>query len=340
MRKLIAYIVLGILLFIYIVSMKTTFMNKVSDYINVEDISILKSDKYRYGDLYGLSYLPDYKFLFTPYQIETFSKGNNNKNLYIIGDSYVHHGKIHTNNFKNIDTLILADWRTGSIPYKLDTTQTNILIIESTERFFLNRFIDSTRLFYALDNQESELVPEKTFATKLESFISTKEINDHLEYLLFDYAMFTPFKELKANINYKCFDRLPANICLSDDKKYLMLGETIDTSLLTSSFKYIDSKTLANVIVNCNKYINFYLSKGFDKVYLSIIPSYASIIGYRNYQYNNLIPLINCNPNRNFDVIDIYDDFNASDKQLYHYSDTHWNSAGLQIWVDKVNERL
>ncbi len=315
-------------------------MHFVLKYSIIEQIPLLAGTNNSFGGLYGMSFLSDFKSPFTPYHLDSIPDGNDKISLHLIGDSYLAN-KVTSGNFINTSSMFFADWRDKPVNFTIDSTKFNILIIESTERYLLTRFLNKETLYHPFSNSSTVYNPYyQSITSKLESIVASREIDNNLNYLFFDFEILTPIKEFKADFNYHYFNRLPANIYVSDDKKYLFLGETIDSSLQTSAFKKISSDELNQLINNINEYTENYMNKGFNKVYLSIIPNPVSILGYRKQEYNNLITKIENSSQRKFETINVFNEFKESNKQLYHYSDTHWNSAGLQMWVDKVNTTI
>jgi hypothetical protein len=79
---------------------------------------------------------------------------------------------------------------------------------------------------------------------------------------------------------------------------------------------------------------------GYTQVYLSIIPNAASIYNYEGKKYNHLIERIQQHPNLKMPVIDAYKTLSKADVNIFHYSDSHWNVIGQQLWIDELNNAL
>ena len=80
--------------------------------------------------------------------------------------------------------------------------------------------------------------------------------------------------------------------------------------------------------------------KGFDEIYLAIIPNPVTIINPTLSNYNELIPTIHKVDTLRMKILDIYSIFKQNPSAYYAKSDSHWNSAGLQLWLDGFNKRL
>ncbi len=152
----------------------------------------------------------------------------------------------------------------------------------------------------------------------------------------------TPLKEFKADTYYALFGRAGKGAYVSDDKKYLLYDLTIDTIYKQSSFKPIEKEELDGIISTLNNIYDLYRSKGFDEVYIAIIPNPVSIL-YPNYHglvYNNLTTLVQSNKALKCKVIDANMPFKQTRQQIYCTSDSHWNFNGEKIWLSVVNNAL
>jgi len=87
-------------------------------------------------------------------------------------------------------------------------------------------------------------------------------------------------------------------------------------------------------------YISADRAKGFDYVFLSIIPSTATILEKNNPGYNRLIPSLYSHPALKIPVIDVYGLFRDTPIDIFAKGDTHWNAAGFYLWLDKFNAVL
>ncbi|WP_461461478.1 hypothetical protein [Mucilaginibacter sp.] len=313
----------------------------------------IRSDRWRYGDLFGLCYLPEYKF-----ELEPFKKYERirpiratGRLLYIIGDSYLA-DKSLSGAFDGFDNVFFLDRRFPFGPITLDNTKQNILIMEFAERNLVDYEINQTaeslwtkkelanRLNYSsasVSGRDNSTV-QTGIAERLNKILFNKDLSRNLELLLFDDKIFTPVKEVKAQLNYKMFNRLSNDIAVSTDKKRLLMNITVDTAYRQSDFRTIQDSEVSKLLVNLNAAQNYYRSIGFKKVYLSVIPNAASVYDDRRMTYNHLLERVE--KYNHFPVISIYREFKHSQANLYYRSDTHWNPLGLDIWVAETNRAL
>lgn len=346
MRKIFSIIIFGFFSAVYLISSNGYLMKKIAPF-RYEMNSPLGSDKYRYGDLFGLSYLPEYKIVPEKKVIPHCDyERPGNVNLFMICDSYIW-GFVKTDSiFCNVNKMEILRWARGEkIEEKLDSTFKNILIIEVSERYARQFLPDTTGVFSSLIVQkENENLNFKraseTLSDKILRYLYNKDINQNLEFNLFDYRFLTPFKEAKAELNYRLFGRTSKDVAVLPDKAYLFYGPTIDSTKNTSSFNSVSETEVSALITCINSEYKHFKMLGFDEVYLSIIPNPVSILDPDLGRYNNLVERIQNRKDLNVPVIDIFKLFKDAHYQIFYKSDSHWNYDGLQIWVNQVNEIL
>jgi len=105
--------------------------------------SILHSDKYTYGDLYGISYLPDFKMykdtLGVPKPV--LSSIEKDIELFVVGDSYFYSSfELVPGYFERTKSLQFYKWDHQPVqPVELAKNPTRkVLLVESVERNVLN----------------------------------------------------------------------------------------------------------------------------------------------------------------------------------------------------------
>ena len=366
MRKIIGALIFMLSLVILLASMNQTLINKLKqdryfDHLNTPGTNksswyyrlLVRSDRWRYGDLYGLCYLPDYKFKLEPFKKypKNFRKKASNKILYIVGDSYLA-DKTLSGAFPQFDDVIFLDRRFPFGPIVLDSTKQNYLVLETSERNLINFNFDKTfeAKWTTMDLKARAnfniLTPArspafylpKTFWERLNNTLFNKNLSRNLELLLFDDKIFTPLKELKASINYKLFNRVDKDVAISTDKTRLLMNLTVDTASRLSGFRIIPEKEIDTIVSNLSTACNYYQSIGFKKVVLSIIPNPVSVYDEKRMRYNRLIQRVE-QANR-FTLLDIYNTFKSSNDNLYYRSDTHWNPKGFDLWVDMMKNNM
>ena len=296
-----------------------------------------------HGDLTGMSYL-DYVQTFKAekvnYDFGKYTVGNGNINLYISGDSYTR--KLNPNVFHNLKSYHFGRRYFGQLKYHFPAKENNVLIIEIAERYFRDYFSYMRINEYDVFDSISHTVPPTNpQATSNESFINTlfnKNINQNLQYNLFNYNFLMPIFQVKAAINYHLFSRASGDVVISNSGDFLFLKETILSDGKNSSYSHISTEEKNQLIQNLNTAYDFYKNEGFTEVFLSIIPSTATMMQPEN--YNNLIPIIQNAPDLKMKIIDIYSHFMPNPRQYYLKGDTHWNEKGVKAWVDLVNHSV
>lgn len=314
---------------------------------------LIRSDKWRYGDLYGLCYLPEYKFKLEPFKKypRVSGKPATNRVLYIIGDSFLA-DKTLSGAFDGFDDVKFLDRRFPFGPIMLDSTKQNYMVMEFSEWGLVGYNIDKTlQTMWSKEDLKAKAnfniagAPKptdfnlpKTFWDRLNNTLFNKSLSRNLETLLFDDKLFTPVKELKASINFKLFDRVDKGVAVSTDKKRLLVNSTVDTASTLSDFRNISDKEIGALINNLDAANHYYRSIGFKKVILTVVPNAASVYDQNRMPYNRLLERVE--QNNRFTVVDVYKQFKDTAVNLYYKSDTHWNPQGLDLWVKAMNKSI
>lgn len=337
---LVRYVILLLSIVIYVGSCS-------SDLMYAAQRERIIPDDYRFGDLYRMANLPQFKARQIPCPPAYPADGPRKPiHFYIIGDS-----------FSEPPRLTLADLpvehfhRTKWGFYRrvqLDTAKTNVLVIETVERHFRDQFGKYiTELEVVADTTQPAPKPKthwtwQAVTKELETLFSRDAVEGRLETILFftDWALW--FKELKAWLTLAWFDRVNPKTSLSPDGRHLLYYFDTDTSLHNSSFKPIADSLLNRYIDTINVVADRYRKRGFDQVYLSIIPNKTSIYApdMGPLPYNHLIERVQQSPRLAIPVIDIYAPYKASRGPLYETSDAHWNCTGRAIWMREVSRKL
>lgn len=333
MKKALLYIFSLCCLLVYALSLDRDFMSWWADYRTYELHSPYA--RARYGDLYSNCFLPGYTdTAYTPLKKpETLPQKTA---LYIIHDSYLE-GKIEKNNFAGISELTLSNYAADPTCVTLNPTKRNILILECSERTAEWRLTDTATSFSRFVFHRPPVWKEKE-TTPIGDHFFNPNINLNLEFSLYDYEYFIPIKELKGFLNFKLFNRLPKDVNISTNKKYLLLNETVNPEVIASSFRPLDMNYEDYVIQRANDITRHYKNLGFDEVYISIIPNPVSIIDRERMPYNDKILFLQNHPSANCRFLSVYDIFRQTPERIYRTDDSHWNGHGLQLWVDEVNK--
>lgn len=357
MKKTLAILISVLSLVILIISTSDKLMRLFYENIKQPNTSF-SSQKYIYGDLYGVSSLGEFRKKITkdrnvPLPRSTATK---NINLYYLCDSYLYSFVLSDTIEKQFNSISEGIWWSKNIEYEsLDTTRLNVLLIETVERYYA-RLMDTNYVINAIKKKPLSTTNKLSINTNAEpdySFINetlsnygdicilyNDHIESNLEGLLFDYSFFNSFRELKSEISYKLFGRLNKDIVISSDGKYLFLKETIDTNNANSSFKPLPNNQVDNIVHSINYISAKYKKEGFDEVYFAFMPNPVTILEKNMGAYNQFLPLLIEHPDLNAKVIDVYQDFKRNKSQLYCNSDTHWNYNGFYIWLDKFYKEL
>jgi hypothetical protein len=308
----------------------------------------LTQDSYRYGDLYRLSNLAQFK---QPAEVCAKKFANtrpkNNVAVYIIGDSFTEKERINADDF-NANGYLRLHWN-ESLHTKLDTTKRNILVLQTVERHFREHFAVPVRQLIIDNERHATPDSQKDYDVQQpngQDFFLTmykdaeqvlKESEESLVSFLFSGDFFLRFKEWKAVLNLHYFGRHSDQVALSPDKKNILFCWDTDSTRITSSFKYLPESELTNLVQQVNQTRQYYRKQGFDEVYLSIIPNKTSIVAPEMGNYNHLIERVQQHPSLQTPFIDIWTTFSQHRQTVYSLSDTHWNCHGQTLWLEQVN---
>jgi hypothetical protein len=329
---------------------------------------IVGSHKFKYGDLFGLCYLEDFKIK----KVEHVDKPLNvdllprDLSLYIICDSYVFNQfegeSDYFSRVKDLHILKLKDPQWEVPP--LDKKKKNVLIFEivlrnlyndmnlenigsKTDFANLSNSIQSSPTTNILVKNDSSFNPlgqlQKSITwinQKISRAFYHKNLESHLEYILFDFDFLLPFKMWKAEMMMKYFNRIDRAVVLSKDKKFLFTELTVIPALKGSSNYPISHLDIQEQVNEINLLNEFFKSKGFDDVLFSIIPNPYDLVSTNEFGQNNQLKRILASRNLKAKMLDITPKLSINAKNNFFQSDTHWNSNGAKIWLLEINQYL
>ncbi len=304
-----------------------------------------------FGDLSNIAYLDDIKVFQTPndynFTPPADTSGPKNIDLYLFGDSYTE--DVPCAAFAHVNTCHFGRKGHHDLVYKLDKSKRNVLLIETAERYVRSNYQNGD----IYNHIRKDLPPALTLAISepgpvyasvgaglhVADFFNPN-INQNLEYLLFNVNAMNKPRLLKADMNYYLFNRGSGDVVIADDGRHLFLKETVEPKNECSSYQPFSNEDVTAWANNLNVIYEHYKAEGFDEVYFAIVPNPASVIQPAN--YNNLIPKLQTSPGLKMQMVDVYSHYkNAGNpRQFYRAGDTHWNNKGMQLWLMLVNEQL
>ncbi|MEO6287641.1 MAG: hypothetical protein ABIO93_29890 [Dyadobacter sp.] len=300
-------------------------------------------NQYRFGDLYNVTNLERFKELNMDLEdalteADKPATRSDEVDLYTIGDS-----------FTTMDTGFYAGNQNHHIwlglnveTVHLNSEKQSILVIEVIERTIQERLKASYRKLYIekgfqTDNPGSVVKTAKAPGTT--SFWLSKfndQINQRLEFLLFNSITFLKIKELKAEIMLKWFGRTHPGAVISRDHQFLFYEVEANPASVLSPFQAIDDASIDSVVTNMNIIRNYYRGVGFKEVYFCFIPNKVTVCEPDRFVYNNQISRIEMHPKLEVPVLSIQDTLRKH-PEWFHKSDGHWNVQGKRLWLQTVN---
>ncbi|MDR6804103.1 hypothetical protein J2Y45_001372 [Dyadobacter sp. BE34] len=333
--KILRYIVLAACCLIWVVGLSPTILPWLWKEQIVED-------GYQYGDLYKLSTLSEFRdprHQCTDYVPPARPKSAKKVHLYIIGDSFTEKGRVGLSDFP-VDEYTWVKW-SDFLHIKLDTTQHNILLMESVERHFRQKFASSAITVLVPDSATFiQNGASSKFMHQLDEAFKGSHTADRLDGFLFQNDFALRIKEWKSDFNHRFFDRTASGVTLVNNDRDVVYYMDTDTPEVTSSFTPMRETELDSIITNVNASRDFADSLGFDHVILSIIPNKVSVLSPDYGVYNNLIERVYNHAKLDIPYIDVLGDFRRMGRSSYMKGDSHWTCEGQTIWLNKINALL
>lgn len=291
------------------------------------DKKILQDD-YRYGDLYRLSNLPEFKDTKVICANNNNTKQIQNIHLYLAGDSFTEPERVNAKDFSS-KFYTHGFSHLPNVPLVL-AKEKKVLIIETVERHIGEKFSEPWHLW----NTENKVISNKTFTDYLYDWKLPYNDDSHVA-ATFGSDFFLKIKEWKAELNRNLFGKINDKVILSTNKKDLFYYLDAD-----AGFKKIADAEVDKYVKNMNVTRENYLKLGFYEVYFSLIPNKSSILEKGRTDYNHLLERIENHKDLKAPLVSIYKDFQANSDGVYLKGDSHWNCTGQQIWLNKVNAVL
>ena len=295
-------------------------------------------DDYRYGDLYRLSNLVEFKDPGKKCPSLPIEQTTRKIALYLIGDSFTEKQRIDSSDFA-VTHYQWAHWG-ENLHLKLDTSFTNIILLESVERNVRPHFgtpianiIPDTATFISHP-------ADGRFMHQLDRLFASDGVEDRLNTILFQFDPMLKFREIKSRINQRFFDRTDPKVTLSGDGSTLAYYEDTDSTLINSSYNYVADTEIDSLVTVINFDKDFLKDLGFDEVWFSIIPNKATILMPNYGVYNHILDRIYRHPELKVPSIGVLENFRQMQQSAYRKGDSHWSCSGQRIWLEKVNRHI
>lgn len=334
MRKIVAGFVLIFCFTLFITGYNKELMSVTSKWM-YSDIGNFQSDKYRYGDLYGLCYLSDFRIEKKEVKLASIhSVGiRNDVALSILGDSYTYSFiDEKSKNFERVNTYQFIAWDDR---YKMQLPADHkedkkVLLIEIVER---NAFakLNLKELLKTVRFNENH-------AAQKEQIPFT--ISTNLEFLLFEHHFLSWIKEWKADFLKTYFGKVTPEVSIAKNDKYLYLTETLAGETLGNSFYPMDEKNYIEFENRLNAINDFFVKKGFDEVWLCIAPNPVRILNTEGKTPNKMFEYLTNSKTLRLKFLNLLPELSRKSENNFYKSDSHWNANGATIYRDLINKEL
>ncbi len=304
------------------------------------------SDKYKFGDLYGISYLPEFKVENDKAGVRKPELKSANKDLqvYVIGDSYFYSSfDLVPDYFERAQSLQFVKWD-GQFPSSWESSKDSarkVLLVECVERNVLSvvKLANVQGIFEPKEEEKSKVGWEAMNAA-VSDWLYHPTLEANLSFALFDMSIFSMIKQAKASFNQSIFGRSPAGVVLAQTRDFLYLEQTVDPNATGSSFKPVGELEYQALLKEMDLIESYAKRKGFDEVIFSFIPNPASVLLTEGKAYNQFVPTVAKLAQSRFLFIDPTDKLRVNAAQNFFRNDSHWNPNGAKIWLDLSNELL
>lgn len=299
------------------------------------DIGVVRDD-YRYGDLYRLANLSQFRDPQAPCNSPDRANPQSDTHLYIIGDSFTEPSRIGARDFP-VSRYHYTHWEAPN-RVQLDPSKRSVLLIESVERHFREHLSKPVNQLSVVADTTRPLptVDTPLWRAVLDRFRS-EAVEPVLETVLFSHDPFMWLKEVKADLTLRLFDRTHPRVALSTDRQHLLYNLDVDKAEIHSSFNPVPAVEINRLVDSLNAVRDRYRRLGFAEVYLSIIPNKTSIVDPTWAQYNHLIERVQGHPKLRVPVVDVYSRYVEQPDAVYALGDSHWSCIGRARWLDEVD---
>jgi hypothetical protein len=343
MKKLVAVLVFFVCLVALVVSSSEKGMRILTKQ-RYAGLGLWHSDKYLFGDLYGLSYLSAFRLpkkeAFV--KVPELSAASRDIDLYVVGDSYL---------YSYFDTIpayyarvAKVDFRRWEhVPRRKETFQSSrkkVVVIESVERNLTNviRLEKIRAIFEPLP--ALELPWWERWNEAIKSALYHPSLESNLDFTLFNLALFSPIKQWKADWNDRVFGRTDAAVVKSASGDQLFLHETVDRQAVGSSYRRVSNDEVEGMVRNMEDIQRSFRAKGFDLIVFSFIPNPVSLLDSSQGEGNRLLARLQTAAAGRVTILDPTLRLGVDAKHYFYQSDSHWNQRGARVWLDQLNEVL
>ncbi|GHB81344.1 hypothetical protein [Persicitalea jodogahamensis] len=295
-------------------------------------------DDYRYGDLYRLSNLAEFRDPKQECPGITLPEPRQKIAFYLIGDSFTERQRVDSSDFA-VTRYYWAHWG-ENLHFKLDTAFTNIILLESVERNVRPHFGTPISNLIPDSSTFIQLPGDERFMHRLDRMFASDGVEDRLNTILFQFDPILRFKELKSWINQRFFDRTDPKVTLSGDGSTLAYYEDTDSTLINSSYNTVPDSEVDSLVVVINYDEMLLKNMGFDQVWFSVIPNKATVLMPNYGAYNHIIERISQHPELDVPSVQILHEFMNVGSGAYLTGDSHWSCSGQRLWLEKVNQQV
>ena len=333
MKRWFAFLVLMVCTVVFVIASNESCMRIVTQWM-YSGTGLLSSDRYRYGDLYGMTYLEQFKLPKDEQKLPLHKTDTllRDVELSVIGDSYTYSFlQEHPLTFQRTARYHFVQFEEhNALPLPSNSNRKKIVLIEVVERNAWNTLEVNVLKKCVATNPHEE--PSKVFVEK--------PIESNLDFLFFDHAVFTSIKQVKADMNFQLFGKVSDGAVVSKDGQFLYLKETVSGNSTSNSFHSISKEEYATLELRLNQINDYFTSKGFDEVWLVVAPNPARILQTEGKTPNRLFDFLTNSKSLKLKFINLVPILTKQAAQHFFRSDSHWNQQGAALYREVINQEL
>jgi len=301
---------------------------------------IWEEDYGGYGDLYNLNLLDTFKVRVYEKDASFLKSGNKNNinesDFIFFGDSFLGgsaSGKLFFERFG--DSLGVKTFFSNDDDPLVYLSKVNY--IKKDRKKLIFEIVERRIIEYFSVPPRTEIIAGTLIDIKKTLFPSNLE--SKYNYLLQKSILTYDLYKLISNIKFILFGFMnPATPKYSLNPLFLFYFQEVNDKSTSFYYKFTESEinTVCNNIAIFKKLLEE--KYNLELIFLPIPNKYTIYNTILNHdKYNDLLPVLyNKLEEKGISVIELYKDFKSSKDYVYHNTDTHWNSNGEDIAINKL----
>lgn len=293
-----------------------------------------------YGDLYNLNLLDTFKTKVYEKEASFLKSGNKNdineSEVIFFGDSFLGGSASEKTFYERFeDSLKIKTFFSNDDNPLVYLSKVNF--IKKNRKFIILEMVERRIIDYF--NSPPKLVIKGESLVDIKKFFFPVLVEQKYNYLLQKSKLTYNIYKIVNEIKFKEFGFInSATPIYSLNPPFLFYFQDVDGKNTSFYYNFSDSE-IDRICSNLELYKNLFKEKyNLELIFLPIPNKYTiyhKLIN--NDKYNNLLPVLyNKLKEKRISVIELYYEFIKTNELLYHSTDTHWNTKGENITLNKL----